>query len=109
MKLSNIILEEDFGGYAKFESDAKKLEAELRDTYNRDDIQVTIGQYHGRDRGFGKVRILTREDLPNSEYNNMKNVLTAKGYEITGGMNFYDEEEDKINYPDIKFEFDIKG
>ena len=109
MKLSNIILKEDFGGYTKFKSQSDKLEAELRDTYNRDDIMVTIGQYHERDRGFGKVQIQTREELPDSEYNNMKNFLTAKGYEITGGMNFGEVEDDRITYPDIKFEFDIKG
>ena len=109
MKLTNIILDEDFGGYAKFKSESQKLEAELRDTYNRDDIHVTIGQYSGRDRGFGKITIHSREDLPNSEYNNMKNVLTAKDYEITGGMNYYEEEDDRIVYPTIKFEFDIKG
>lgn len=100
--------ESDFGGYTKFKPESEKLEAELRDTYNRDDIMVTIGQYHERDRGFGKVTIRT-SDLPDSEYKNMKSTLTAQGFEITGGMNFYDKEEDKINYPTIKFEFDIKG
>ena len=101
--------ESDFGGYTKFKPQSEKLEAELRDTYNRDDIMVTMGQYHDRDRGFGKVTIHSREDLPNSEYNNMKNVLTAKDYEITGGMNYYEVEDDRIVYPTIKFEFDIKG
>lgn len=100
--------ENDFGGYTKFKPHSEKLEAELKDTYNRDDITVTMGQYHERDRGFGKVTIRT-EELSDAEYKNMKNTLTAQGFEITGGMNFYDEEDDKINYPTIKFEFDIKG
>ena len=100
--------ESDFGGYTKFKPESEKLEADLKDTYNRDDIIVTMGQYHERDRGFGRVQIRTRE-LSDAEYKNMKNTLTAQGFEIAGGMNFYDEEEDKINYPTIKFEFDIKG
>lgn len=106
MKLSNIILE-DFGGYTKFKRQSEELETELRDTYNRDDINVTIGQYHERDRGFGKVDIRTREELAPSEYKNMKNFIQAKGYEITGGANFADEDDDRYFYPTIKFEFDI--
>ena len=47
MKLSDVILE-DFGGYNKFEKESEKLAAELRDTYDRDDIHVRIGQYSGR-------------------------------------------------------------
>tara|TARA_A100001015_G_scaffold223830_1_gene252224 strand:+ start:252 stop:755 length:504 start_codon:yes stop_codon:yes gene_type:complete len=101
--------ESDFGGYTKFKPESEKLEAELRDTYNREDIFVTIGQYHERDRGFGKVTIRTEEEVPAAEYKNIKNTLSAKGYEITGGMNFGEREDDRITYPTVKFEFDIKG
>jgi len=107
MKLSNIILE-DFGGYTKFKPQSEKLEAELRNTYNREDIHVKIGQYHERDRGFGKVDIDTREELAPSEYNNMKNYIEAKGYEITRGANFADDDGDRYYNPTIKFEFDIQ-
>lgn len=109
MKLSSVILE-DFGGYNKFKNESEKLQAELRNTYDRNDIYVTIGQFSGRDRGFGKVSIREEDEagIPDSEYQNMKNVLTAKGYEITGGGNFGERQEDNIVYPDIKFEFDIK-
>ena len=111
MKLSNVIFENDFGGYAKFKKESEKLKAELEDTYNRDDIDVTIGQYSGRDRGFGqiKVRIDPTDTLPDAIYNNMKSTLKAKGYEITGGMNFGEIEDERITYPNIKFEFDIVG
>ena len=43
MKLSNIILEDDF--YGKFKTEAQDLKNEMRDTYNRDDIYVTIVQH----------------------------------------------------------------
>ena len=102
--------ENDSGGYTKFKTQSDELQAELRDTYNRDDIHVRIGQYHGRDRGFGKVQIMADEELPDALYKNMKNFLSAKGYEITGGSNFADiDPGERSYYPDIKFEFDIKG
>ena len=106
MKLSNIILE-DLGSYSKFKKESEKLESEFQNTYNRDDINVTIGQYHQRDRGFGSITIRSREEVVPAEYANMKNFLTAKGYEITGGANFADDDGDRYFYPTIKFEFDI--
>ena len=112
MKLSSIILENDH--YNKL---AKKLENDLRNTYNRDDIHVTMGVYSsGRDandplrnKGFGKVEILTKDALPDSEYRNMKNTLKVKGYEITSGSNYYEVEfdNDRAHYPSFKFNFDV--
>lgn len=103
MKLSNIILED----FTKFKVEANELENELKDTYNRDDIDVTIGQYHNRDRGYGKVSFRTREELAPSEWNNIKNFIEAKGYEITSQSNFADDDGDRYFYPTIKFEYDI--
>ena len=103
MKLSNSILED----FTKFKVEANELENELKDTYNRDDIDVTIGQYHNRDRGYGKVSFRTREELAPSEWNNIKNFIEAKGYEITSQSNFADDDGDRYFYPTIKFEYDI--
>lgn len=110
MKLTDIILEN-----RDYRVEANKLEKELRDTYNRDDIDVSMGAYSGgrsandplRDKGFGKVTIRSNEDVPNGEYKNMKNFLTAKGYEITGGANWFEQEDDRYVFPDIKFNFQI--
>lgn len=108
MKLSSVILENDFGGYAKFKELGDKLQAELRDAYDSEDIHVRMGQYHGRDRGFGKVQIMIDQELPDAQYKNMKNLISAKGYEITGGSNFAEIDPGERSYhPDIKFEFDI--
>ena len=103
MKLSNIILED----FTKFKVEANELENELKDTYNRDDIDVTIGQYHNKDRGYGKVSFRMREELAPSEWNNIKNFIEAKGYEITSQSNFADDDGDRYFYPTIKFEYDI--
>ena len=111
MKLTDIILE-DQAHYRKL---ADKLEKELRDTYDRDDIHVTMGAYSGgrsaddplKDKGFGKVSIHSYEDLPDGEYRNMKSVLTARGYEITGGANYFDTDDDRYYFPDIKFNFSL--
>lgn len=97
-------LEEDF---SKFEKEAKALEAELEDTYNRPRISVSMGQYSGKDRGYGKVTIFDNESLPPAEWKNMKNLLQAKGFEITQDSNYYDEDEDRRWYPHFKFEFDV--
>ena len=112
MKLSDIIFENE----SHYQKLADKLENELRDTYNRDDIHVSMGAYSGgrsardplRNKGFGRVEIMQREDLPDSEYRNMKNTLIAKGYEITGGANYYDYEPNENEFfPNFKFNFDL--
>lgn len=103
MKLSNVILED----FAKYQQEALKLEKELQDTYNRDDIKVSMGQYYEKDRGFGKVTYLVRDEIDPAEWKNMKNYLLAKGFEITQESNWYDEDDDRRWYPDIKFEFDV--
>ena len=113
MKLSSIILE----NYEHFRKLADKLENELRDTYNRNDIHVSMGAYAGdraandplRDKGFGKIQIQIDDQLPDSEFRNMKNTLTAKGFEITDSANYYEVEfdNDRAHYPSIKFHFDI--
>ena len=59
MKFKDIIFEADY--WTKFESEAKKLEDEMRDTYNRDDIHVNIIQHSNGDKAMGKVQIKTRE------------------------------------------------
>lgn len=105
MKLSSIVLEADY--WSKFKTEAQELENEMKDTYNRDDIRVSITQHSNGEKAIGKVTIVAREELKPSEYLNMKNFLEVKGFEVTGGANYYDEEEDKIIYPTIKFEFDI--
>lgn len=105
MKLSNILLEDDY--WSKFKSEAQDLENEMKDTYNRDDIMVTIIQHSDGDKARGKVQMKTDEELRPSEYQNMKNFLEAKGFTITGGANFADNDGDRYYYPDIKFEFDI--
>ena len=111
MKLKDIIFEVDY--WTKFESEAKELEDNLKDTYNRDDIDVTIIQHSNGDHARGKVSIRQRDHMRNAEYQNMKNYLTSigekkfgKGFKITGGANFYDYDDDSESYPDIKFEFE---
>jgi len=105
MKLSNIILEDDY--YGRFKTEAQELENEMKDTYNRDDISVTIIQHSNGDKAIGKVQIRSNEEVRPSEYQNMKNFLGAKGFEVTGGANYADQDDDRFYYPDIKFEFKI--
>ena len=105
MKLSSIILEDDF--YGKFKTEAQDLENEMKDTYNRDDIQVNIIQHSNGDKAMGEVKIRTNESIRPSEYQNMKNFLGAKGFEVTGGANFYEQEDEREIFPNIKFEFKI--
>ena len=103
MKLVNIILEQ----FAKFKPESDKLQSELRDSYNRDDIFVSMGQYYEKDRGYGKVSFKTNDQLAPAEWNSIKNFLQAKGFEITQESNWADQDEDRYYYPDIKFEFNV--
>ena len=109
MKLSDIIFE-NFEYYNKL---GDKLENELRSTFGRDDIFVTMGAYDQdredddplKGKGYGRVSIRQRNDLPDSEYNKIKSSLVAKGYEIVGGANFYDYDDDSEYFPNFKFNF----
>jgi hypothetical protein len=105
MKLTDIILEQDY--YTRFEGKAKDLENEMKDTYNRDDINVGIIQHSNGNKAMGDVSIRVKEALPSIEYQNMKNFISAKGFEITGGANYADDDGDRYFYPNIKFEFDL--
>jgi hypothetical protein len=105
MKLTDIILEQDY--YTRFEGKAKDLENEMKDTYNRDDINVGIIQHSNGNKAMGDVSIRVKEPLPSIEYQNMKNFISAKGFEITGGANYADDDGDRYFYPNIKFEFDL--
>ena len=111
MKIKDILFEVDY--WTKFESEANELENDLKNTYNRDDIDVSIIQHSNGDHARGKVTIRQRDHMRNAEYQNMKNYLTSigekkfgKGFKITGGANFYDYDDDSESYPDIKFEFE---
>lgn len=93
--------------YTRYKKEANQLEAELKDTYNRDDIDVRIIAHSNGDKAMGKVTVRTEDELPPSEYLNIKNTLSAKGFDITGGANYSEREDDRIVYPTIKFEFKI--
>lgn len=105
MKLSSIILEADY--WERFKPQAKELEYELQDTFNRNDIMVTIIAHSNGDKAMGKVQVKTDTELTNSEYLSLKNTLSAKGYDVTGGANYADNDGDRKYYPDVKFEFKI--
>lgn len=105
MKLSSIIFEENY--WDKFKDQAEELELQLRDTYNRQDIFVSIIAHSNGDKAMGKVTVKTDSELEPSEYLSLKNTLSAKGYDITGGSNYFDDDGDRYYYPDVKFEFKI--
>ena len=105
MKLSSIILEN------RFDQQAKKLEGELRDAHNLDNIVVSMG-YFSEDgpkasKGFGKVTFKQKEEVDPSDWKNLKNFLRAKGFEIESDSNYYDNDEDRHFFPNVKFEFNI--
>ena len=107
MKLSKVLLEQD---YHKFESKAEKLAQELRDAYKmgKYDLYVTMGQYQGRDRGFGKVHFNKEGTFSDAEWRSMKNFIEAKEYEITQEENYYEVDPGERTYkPYFGFEFDI--
>ena len=109
MKLSKLILEQD---YSKFDKQAEKLAQEIRDTYNmgRYDVYVTMGQYQANDKRFGKVNFQKDGTFPEAEWLNMKNFIQAKGYEITADENYYEVDPGERTYkPYFKFEFDVLG
>ena len=105
MKLSTIILEN------RFEQQATKLENELRDTFNNEDIHVSMG-YYVKDgpkasKGYGSITYHQREAVDPSEWKSLKNILQAKGLSIESDSNYFDDDGDRYYYPKIKFEFDI--
>jgi len=105
MKLSSIIFEN------RFDQQAKKLEGELRDAHNQDNIVVSMG-YFSEDgpkasKGFGKVTFRQKEEVDPSDWKNLKNFLQAKGLEVESESNYYDNDGDRHFFPHVKFEFNI--
>jgi len=105
MKLSTIILEN------RFEQEAEMLQGELRDTFNNNNIHVSMG-YYVKDgpkasKGYGKITYQQREEVDPTEWKSLKNILQAKGLSIESEGNYFDQDDDRYYYPSIKFEFDI--
>jgi len=105
VKLSTIILEN------RFDQEATKLQGELRDMFNNDDIHVSMG-YYVKDgpkasKGYGKITYQQREEVDPTEWKSLKNILQAKGLSIESEGNYFDQDDDRYYYPSIKFEFDI--
>ena len=65
MKLSEIVLESDY--WTRFKPEAEKLENELKDTFDRDDINVSIIQHSSGDYAMGTVSY-THLTLPTTPY-----------------------------------------
>ena len=105
MKLSEIVLESDY--WTRFKPEAEKLENELKDTFDRDDINVSIIQHSSGDYAMGNVTIRVRRNLPEDEYQKMEDFISSKGFKITDGMNMADDDGDRYYYPNIKFEFEL--
>jgi len=108
MKLSNIILEDNY--WTRFKPEAEKLQQDLNDYSKKYKFFVDIIAHSNGDKAMGKVTVKTQAALEPTEWQSLKNYLSAygfEGYKMTQQSNFYDEEEDKIIYPSIKFEFDI--
>ena len=108
MKLSNIILEADY--WDRFKPEAEKLEQDLNNYSNKYKFNVTIIAHSNGDKARGKVRVETQTALEPTEWQSLKNYLSAygfEGYKMISQSNFFDEEEDKIVYPSVQFEFKI--
>jgi hypothetical protein len=102
--LMDSLNEQEGSSLIQYEKESQKLQKELEDTYNRNDIRVRIYQFRNDDKVKGYVRFDSRE-LPPAEWKNIKNMLQAKGYEITKDSNYWDMEDDRTHYPTIEFEF----
>lgn len=105
--LMDSLNEQSNSAIISYDKEAKELKKELEDTYNRNDIRVSIYQYRDNDKINGTVKFDSRE-LPPAEWKNVKNTLQAKGYEITKDSNFWDMDDDRTWYPTIQFEFDAQ-
>ena len=105
MKLSEIVLESDY--WTRFKPEAEKLENELKDTFNRDDINVSIIQHSSGDYAMGNVTIRVRTNLPEDEYQKMEDFISSKGFKITDGMNMADDDGDRYFYPRINFNYKL--
>jgi hypothetical protein len=89
----------------------QKLKNDIIKASGEDDVYVMLRSYSDkgpkREKGFGEVRFRIKNAIDPTAFEQVKNLLKAKGYEITSDSNWYDEDEDRMWYPTIKFEFDI--
>tara|TARA_R110000823_G_scaffold202194_1_gene333117 strand:+ start:635 stop:970 length:336 start_codon:yes stop_codon:yes gene_type:complete len=111
MKLSNIILNEQ----DEFKSQIDSLQRELNKDYSP---HVSMGAYHQprpdddplKDKGFGSITFLHKEELPENEFSRAIAIVSSKGYEVDlkQSTNYYENEPgERDYYPKIKFNFDL--
>ena len=111
MKLSDIIFE-NFEYYNKL---GDKLENELRSTFSRDDIFVTMGAYDQdredddplKGKGFGNVMFRLRSRVDDSVFKKIVKILQSRGFEITQEANDFDDDGDRYFYPRINFNYKL--
>mgnify|MGYP000081137563 FL=1 len=111
MKLSNIILNEQ----NEFKSQIEALERELNQEYRP---YVSMGAYHQprpdsdplKNKGFGSVTFLHKDELPENEFSKAIASVSSKGYEVDEeqSTNYYENEPGERDYfPKIKFTFNL--
>jgi hypothetical protein len=96
MKLLKILVE-DLQPKIEFSQLSNKLQKELQEVYNREDIKVSVQQKTPKDKVRGVVKFNTRLPLEATEFQNIKTFLETKGYNVT-------KSESTFN-PHIIFEF----
>jgi len=116
MKLTDILLNE----YGEFRQQENELEAKVKSALTKDfHLSVSIGAYSGgrpeddplKDKGFGSLSFIEKEDIPEDEFNKVINIINSSGYEVDEKQStrFYDYEPgERDYYPKIKFGFKIK-
>ena len=116
MKLIDIILNE-YGEFKQQENElTSKIESALNKKYN---LSVSIDTYSGgrpdddplKDRGFGSLYFIEKEDIPEDEFKKAIDVINSSGYDVDvkQSTRFYDYEPgERDYYPKIKFGFKVK-
>tara|TARA_R110000803_G_scaffold77862_2_gene142747 strand:+ start:3018 stop:3362 length:345 start_codon:yes stop_codon:yes gene_type:complete len=112
MKLSSIILNEN-----NYSQQASSLENEIEKHFKQFNPSVSMAEYHQdrrdddplKGKGFGHVSLIVKEDIPEDDFNSIKQIVSNKGYEIRNSENEFESDPgERDYYPKINFNFNLE-
>lgn len=93
-----------------------RIESHFKSTYSEYSPYVDCGEYSGgrpdddprKGRGYGKITLRHRDDIPEDVFEKMKKDLESFGTDITNSGRYYDYEPGERDFfPTIKFDYNL--
>ena len=67
-------------------------------------VYVRLNPISGEDSFIGTIQFMVKDDIDKGKFDGVVSFLEQKGFKITSQEHQFDYEDDRYNYPTIKFE-----